>query len=638
MTSGVPLGEGAQIGHYRVERLLGRGNFGDVYQAWDTQMNRHVALKLIAAPYANDEGFRQRLQREARIAGRLNDPHVVAVHGCGEADGQLYLDMRLVDGTDLAAVLAEEGALTPERAVRIVAQIAEALDAAHSVGVVHRDVKPANILLTGDMLTADDFACLADFGVAAAAGEAKVTTIGATVGTFAYVAPERFAGAEITAAADVYGLACVLFECLTGAAPYSGDMPALVGAHISAPVPAPSRVRPGLPPGFDAVIATGMAKDPARRFPTAGTLAAAARAALAGEQLPVPPAAPSSAAHAGPPMYAADSWPPQQAAQGPSAPAAVAAPRRRRGLVIALAAVAAVVALLGGGAAWYSGVFGGASRSLVAQLDDDSDGLLPFPDVVSPWGIAVGGDGAVYVADRGNSGQDARILKLEPGASEPTVLLAAEKDGWHSFAAIAVDTAGNVYTNGARLTDSDFEYGVLKLAPGATVPEVLPFPNLVGVSGIPSVTVDSAGAVYTFTGDGRLLKLDAGANAPAELPMGLLNSPEGLAVDPQGIVYVSDDSNRVLTLAPGASAPTVFATGIKYSGSITIDPSGNVFVMGSDPGSEFDMTGVLKFAAGSSEPVMLPRSGLFTDIAAGPDGFLYTTYEYDDEVRKVPVG
>jgi serine/threonine protein kinase len=219
MSDGPPQ-VGARFGPYLLKRLIGSGGMGQVYEAEDTAMDRVVALKLISASYARDPEFRRRLQREARIAGRLREPHVVPVHAMGEIDGQLYVDMRLIEGTDLAAVLKDSGVLTAARAVAIVRQVASALDAAHAAGVMHRDVKPANILLTGD-----DFAYLVDFGIANAATEEKLTQMGAVLGTWSYMAPERFTGDndKATPRADIYALACVLYEALTGSPPYSGD-------------------------------------------------------------------------------------------------------------------------------------------------------------------------------------------------------------------------------------------------------------------------------------------------------------------------------------------------------------------------------------------------------------------------------
>ncbi|MDT5218405.1 MAG: serine/threonine kinase PknH [Mycobacterium sp.] len=277
MSDGTPPEAGTRFGPYLLRRVLGRGGMGTVYEAEDTAMDRVVALKLISGSYAQDKDYRQRLQREARIAGRLQDPHVVPIHSTGEIDGHLYVDMRLINGTDLETVLKQSGPLQPAKAVAVVRQIASALDAAHAAGVLHRDVKPGNILIT-----ADDFAYLVDFGIANAATEQKLTQMGDVLGTWTYMAPERFRGdpAEVTASADTYALACVLFEALTGEPPFTGDTATLVGAHLTEPVPRVSS-RLGLPPGLDDVIARGMAKRPEDRYATTGDFARAAEQALA---------------------------------------------------------------------------------------------------------------------------------------------------------------------------------------------------------------------------------------------------------------------------------------------------------------------------------------------------------------------
>jgi serine/threonine-protein kinase len=266
----------SMFGRYRLTRLLGRGAFGEVYLAVDTVKNRTVALKLLIPHLSGDPTFRARMAREASTAGRLNEPHVVPVHDFGEVDGQLYVDMRMVSGTNLGAVLEREGALAPDRAVSIIYQVASALDAAHSEGITHRDVKPANILVDGH-----DFACLVDFGLATAAYDSKLTSTHTTIGTFAYMAPERITGENVDSRVDVYSLACVLYQSLTGQFPYAtDDATALCAAHLTAPIPAPSQKNPNVPEKFDEVISRGMAKTPQDRYRTAGELAEAARRAL----------------------------------------------------------------------------------------------------------------------------------------------------------------------------------------------------------------------------------------------------------------------------------------------------------------------------------------------------------------------
>src|ERR1700761_4555842 len=268
--------EGTEFGRYRLRRLIGRGGMGEVYEAEDTTKDRIVALKLLPEAVSHDPVFRKRLQREAHSAGRLLEPHVVPIHDYGEIDGVMFVDMRMIDGTDLRKILKNYGPMTPARAVAIVRQIASALDAANEAGIMHRDVKPENILITRD-----DFAYLVDFGIANAASEEKLTELGTAVGTYAYMAPERFTHDELSYRADIYSLACVLHECLTGSQPFRADsVSVVITSHLMDPIPRPSQLRPGIPVAFDEVIARGMAKKPEDRYASAGERAAAANHAL----------------------------------------------------------------------------------------------------------------------------------------------------------------------------------------------------------------------------------------------------------------------------------------------------------------------------------------------------------------------
>ncbi|MFF2557051.1 serine/threonine-protein kinase [Nocardia sp. NPDC058058] len=276
--------EESPFGRYRLLGLLGEGGMGRVYRAFDTETERVVALKVLPPQFAHDPVYRERFRREAQAAARLTEPHIIPIHGYGEIDGRLFLDMRLVEGTDLASVLTAEGRLAPARAVEVLAQIAAALDAAHSAGLVHRDVKPSNILTT-----ANDFAYLIDFGIARGEDDSDLTTMGAAIGTFAYMAPERLANDSYDGRADVYALACVLYESLAGSKPFPGtSVERQIAAHLSAPPPRPSIQVAGVAPDFDAVIARGMAKNPADRYRTAGALIDAARLAARGRALPDP--------------------------------------------------------------------------------------------------------------------------------------------------------------------------------------------------------------------------------------------------------------------------------------------------------------------------------------------------------------
>jgi serine/threonine-protein kinase len=278
--------EGTAFGRYRLVKLLGRGGMGEVWRAHDTATDRIVALKLLPSQWAEDETFQERFRREAHAAARLNEPHVVPIHGYGEIDGRLYVDMRLIEGQDLQTILAD-GPLPPARAVMIIEQVARALNAAHKVGLVHRDVKPSNILVDEF-----DFAYLIDFGIARGINQTGLTDTGRMIGTWHYLAPERMSVGQTDPRSDVYALACVLHECLTGDRPFPGDtVERQVAAHLTTPPPRPSTISPGVSAAFDPVIATGMAKDPDQRYSTTMELAHAARNAITTPmpQPPVPP-------------------------------------------------------------------------------------------------------------------------------------------------------------------------------------------------------------------------------------------------------------------------------------------------------------------------------------------------------------
>ena len=267
--------QGTPFGRYRLIELIGRGGMGDVWRALDTETHRVVAVKVLPAHLGKDPTFAQRFRREALAAAGLSEPHVVPIHNFGEIDGRLYVDMRLIEGRDLQTIIAQ-GAIEPSSAVGIIEQIASALTAAHRIGLVHRDVKPSNILVAEN-----DFAYLIDFGIARTAGESSLTGTGNVIGTWAYMAPERISSGQNDPRGDTYALACVLHECLTGSQPFPGtSIEQQIGGHLGMAPPRPSALRSGLPPQLDAVIATGMAKNPDQRYSTPLEMAAAARAAL----------------------------------------------------------------------------------------------------------------------------------------------------------------------------------------------------------------------------------------------------------------------------------------------------------------------------------------------------------------------
>jgi predicted Ser/Thr protein kinase len=273
---------GASVAGYRIEAVAGRGGMGVVYRARQLALDRTVALKLIAPELARDDSFRARFARESRIASSLDHPNVIPVYEAGEDGERLFIAMRYVDGTDLGRMLAVEGTLDPRLAAELVAQAGSALDAAHARGLVHRDVKPANLLVTGAD-GARPHVYLTDFGLARRDGSSSaLTTTGQWMGTPDYAAPEQIDGYDVTGATDVYALGCVLFAALSGMPPF-GDRPrmAKAAAHLHEPPPTLRSVSGTVPVAFEPVVARALAKRPEDRYASAGELGEAAVAAAA---------------------------------------------------------------------------------------------------------------------------------------------------------------------------------------------------------------------------------------------------------------------------------------------------------------------------------------------------------------------
>jgi len=269
---------GTQVAGFRIESVLGRGGMSVVYVAEQVRLGRKVALKVLTTELAWDEQFRERFVRESQIAAAIDHPNIIPIYDAGEDDGLLYIAMRFVEGPDLKEVL-KRGNLGVGRTIFLIEQIASALDAAHAHSLVHRDVKPGNILLE----ETTDHAYLTDFGVAKQTTARGLTSTGHFLGTVEYAAPEQIEGGPVDARTDVYALGCVLYECLTSTPPFSqGTEHAVLHAHLVDPPPSVTRVRPDLPHGLDGVIATALAKDPGERFASCGELVHAARNAASG--------------------------------------------------------------------------------------------------------------------------------------------------------------------------------------------------------------------------------------------------------------------------------------------------------------------------------------------------------------------
>lgn len=274
------LSPGSIFAGYQIERVLGGGGMGTVYLARNPDLPRSEALKVLNPELSSDEDFRARFIREAEVASALDHPNIVSIHQRGEFEGQLWIAMQFVDGTDANAAL-KAGTMTPARAVHILSEVAKALDYAHQHGVVHRDIKPANFLLSGP-IGPDERVLLGDFGIARAFDDAALTATGSVTATVAYAAPEVLAGRPFDGRADLYSLACSLFRLLTGRPPYAtaNGSAAVIAAHLHAPAPKVTDVVPGLSVQMDQVIATAMAKDPSGRFASARAFADAATEAL----------------------------------------------------------------------------------------------------------------------------------------------------------------------------------------------------------------------------------------------------------------------------------------------------------------------------------------------------------------------
>ncbi|HEX4464493.1 MAG TPA: serine/threonine-protein kinase [Solirubrobacterales bacterium] len=384
---GIELSDGDEFAGYRVERRLGRGGMGILYLAIEPGLERRVALKLIAPEAASDEVFARRFAEESRIAASIEHPNVVPIYAAGEEAGVPYIAMRYVAGADLARRLVREGRLPPQVAVDLIVQIGNGLDAIHAAGLIHRDVKPANVLLSGG-----DHAYITDFGVARnVATESGLTQTGRFVGTLDYVAPEQISGGAIDARVDVYALGCLLFKLLTGEVPFPKDGEAArLYAHLNDPPPAPSLYVPEVSMALDDVVIRAMSKSPDDRYPSAGDLGRAAQAALRGEH----PAAPERTVATGAAATrTAETVAPTAPAREPGSPteqglpptdetAVVAAESRARrgsrrwavvgGAAALVAAVVIVIVLVNGGGGNDSSNTGeGGAASTIASKQKD---------------------------------------------------------------------------------------------------------------------------------------------------------------------------------------------------------------------------------------------------------------------------
>jgi ABC-type branched-subunit amino acid transport system substrate-binding protein/predicted Ser/Thr protein kinase len=500
------LRPGATFGGYRVEALVGRGGMGVVYRATDLSLQRPVALKLIAPELAEDERFRSRFHKEPRLAASLDHPSVVPIYEAGERDGQLYLAMRYVEGSDLKTIIQREHKLPPERALRLLAQIAGALDAAHRRGLVHRDVKPANVLVDED-----GHAYLTDFGITKQVGGDSTDT-GRVVGTLDYLAPEQIRGEPVDGRTDCYALACVLYECLSGTPPFRRETEAeTLWAHMQEQ-PAPLRGFPKLEP----VLQRALAKERDERYAGCGELIDAASAALG---LAAP-------------------------ARRPLAPPALV--RRRRSLLVAglavlAGAIGAAVALTTGGESAPHPLGNG-----VAALDSGSGKLASFSETqAAPGNVAVG-EGGVWVLNT----DDSSVARIDPDTKK---LVKTFQPGGRPSEIAAGN--GAVWIGNAGGGDAtNTTVSVSRVDPGSTTTtRTVKLPGgdagVFPTAGLPRLAV-GAGAVWAVNPDGSVSRIDPTtgrlvARIKAKSPA------TTIAAGREGVWFVSfDDPSSVTRIDP----------------------------------------------------------------------------------------
>ena len=662
---------GTTIAGYRVERLLGRGGMGTVYLAEDLALQRKVALKLLSVEFSDSEAFRERIQIESRLAASIDHPNVIPIYDAGQAgDGALFIAMRYVEGADLKRILRAEGALEPQRAVDVLAQIAKGLDAAHARGLIHRDVKPSNVLVA----QADDGAehvYLADFGLTQTATSSEAARESITLsGSSDYVSPEQIRGTGSDRSSDLYALGCVAYECLTGEVPYPrhAEMEVLV-AHMNEQPPRPSGVNPALPSGLDAVTAKAMAKEPERRYASGTELVEAIRRETT--------------------------------------------PRRRLskragalllGLLAVIVAAAVVPAVL---------LTGGADeRAALAPPDPDTStvetiagtrmagfsgdgGPAVQAELNDPGEMAFDAMGNLYFTDFGND----RIRKIDPSGVITTIAGTGgpgpSGDGGPAAEAAlvspitpSVDAAGNLYF-------AEFSFGTVRKIDSDGV-----ITTVAGAGGIPSRTasndsglaleadlsqpwtaVDPDGVIYiSDPNHHRILRVDqdgtyttfAGTGTPGFSGDGgpatdaEFSSPTSITAGPDGSVYFFDEGNsRIRRVDPNGVITTVAGNGVQgFSGdgvpaiaasladvwNITLDSQENLYFGDSEFGTNFgnrvrrvNTAGIIRTVAGKGTPGFSGDGGPATEaefnrplgVALDPEGNVYIADSRNNRIRKV---
>ncbi len=631
---------GSVLGGYRIEGLAGEGGMGRVYRATQMGLSRQVALKVIMPELATQPDFRERFSRESRLTASIEHPNVIPVYEAGESDGQLFIVMRWVEGTDMRSVIVREGMLDPERVVAIVEQVAAALDAAHGGGLVHRDVKPANVMLTRSHGV--EHVYLMDFGLTKQAGAGTaLTKTGAFVGTPDYMPPEQIKGERADARTDVYALGCLLFNALTGRPPYDRDTEvAKMYAHLHDPPPSLLEARPGTPAGLDAVVSRALAKEPEGRYPSAGDLGRAARAALTGAdpsqperslatglaapgatELSPPPVAPQPSP-ATPATEATPAAPPPEAtpaapAAAPPTPPAPAAPQRSRvpglafvgalvlGVVVAILAVAGVFSGGGGGSdgngSGSDQTGGGAAKATAPEV------VKTIPAGDGPDGIAVDGNTVWVSNSTGNSlTRLSAVANERIGAAIPVGRNPDEVEAIRGVVWVANTDDGTV-TRVEGAAQKTFQVGL-------------------GPEGL------SLGKQFLWVANGdsdSVSRIDL-ASGTVEPPIAVQNKPVGIYAGPTGVWVTNSFSGSVSRIDPASGEVIATIEGVGKNIRSVTEAFGKVWVS-----SAVDNGSITRIDPASGEIVDRIQVGDKPKEMVAAGGYLWVVNETSGSVMRI---
>jgi sugar lactone lactonase YvrE len=635
---------GTRLARYTTESVIGRGGMSVVYAAYDRQLGRPVALKVMAPP-AGQEGdrFRKRFLRESRLAASIDHPNVIPIYDAGEADERLYIAMRLVQGIDLRLLLRREGPLDFARALAIVGQVADALDAAHGRGLLHRDVKPGNILLAPDH-GATDHVYLSDFGLAVPGGGEGALEGGGFQGTPEYVAPEQIEGRP-EPRSDVYALACVLFECLAGEPPFGrGRLFETLWCHLNEEPPLLSARLPECPTALDAVFAAALAKDPDERPSTCGELMSRARAAIGLDQPPRGHRARLVGA-IGVLLAVGTALALALLLRGENGPFVAASAPSEKGKIVTFA---------GTGERGTTGDEGPAVRAKLAQ----------------PWHLAVDGAGNVYVAEEASN----RVRRVDRQGVITTVARIADDLGfdpagrlyvlrWERPSLQRVDDRGHVTVVAGTGNVGYLGEGL------RTVSRDLcgqPFGPAFDRAGNAYISCSLANRVIRIEPDGVFTTVAGSGAAGYSGDNGLateatLHRPTGIAIDRHGNLYIADnlnhrvrkvDENGIITTFAGTGRTSLsgdgwraVSTDIWNPSAVAVDAAGNVYIVEATTHRvrKVDADGFITTIAGPGKPGFSGNAGspdgadlrYPTDVAADAQGNVYIADADDNRILKV---